>query len=394
MRVCHVVASINRNTGGPAVTVPRLASALAAAGVTADLASLDYLQHGEPTPAPNVRRLSQPAGATARFGRGWSRSFQRALAAHVGGGVQLVHNHGLWMFPNLYARQAAARAGVPLVISPRGMVEAWSLGRSRLKKFFVWHAFEKNNLVAAKMFHATSTAEGDSLRALGFRQPVAVIPNGMDLPDLITIPARGALERRFPELLGKRWLLFLSRLHPKKGVVELLRAWTRLAPRYPDWHLILAGPDLDGYGETMRCEAASLGIAGRVTFPGMLAGDDKFSALANADLFVLPTRSENFGIAIAEALAHGVPVVTTTGAPWSELRDHGCGWWIELSDTALLAALEPAMNLPAEQRREMGRRGRELVALKYSWSGVAEQMKAAYLWLLGRAAQPAWVRTE
>ena len=271
--------------------------------------------------------------------------------------VGIVHNHGLWMFPNFYARQAAIAAGVPLVISPRGMLEEWALGRSRVRKALAWYLYERDNLQSAALFHATSEAEATSIRALGLQQPIAVIPNGIDMPDLSKSPDRKVLEARFPELAGKHWLLFLSRLHPKKGVTELLYVWSELSGLFPEWQLIIAGPDLDGYAENVKHEAGELGLGNRITLTGMLSGDDKTCAMANARLFVLPTHSENFGIVVAEALAHRVPVITTKAAPWNELLINNCGWWIDPGDSALEKTLHQAMQLPAEEHHAMGRRG-------------------------------------
>lgn len=388
MRACHVVASINRNIGGPAVTVPRLAAALAARGMEIRLATLDYPEHGPQTTAPGVTLTSLPTTARNRLGRGWSPAFHHALTTLARQQLDIIHNHGLWMFPNLYARQVALAARVPLVISPRGMVEQWSLGRSRWKKWLVWHAFEKTNLARAAMFHATSTEEAASIRALGLRQPIAMIPNGIEIPDADAAGDRALLERRFPELRGRRWLLFLSRLHPKKGVLELLRVWQRLHAQFPDWHLVLAGPDLDGYSATVRAAVGDLQLPECVTLTGMLAGEMKDSAWAGAELFVLPTYSENFGVAVAEALAHGCPALTTRGAPWRGLTEQRCGWWIEMTEAELASALNIALQLPAEERRAMGAQGRDWMRRDFSWAGIAQQMEAAYAHLLGHGPRP------
>jgi len=388
--VLHVVASINRDIGGPAVSVPALAGSLARLDVRTTLATLDYAVHGPQLAPAGARLASMPADFLAQYFRGWSPAFERLLMAEAAG-ADLVHDHGLWMFPNLYARRSARRAGVPLVISPRGMLEPWSLGRSRARKFAAWWLFQRENLAAAALLHATSAAEADSIRALGLGKPVATIANGVDVPAAASLPGRGVLERRFPELAGKRWLLFLSRLHPKKGLAELLRLWAGLAPRFPAWHLVIAGPDLDGYGATVRglVDAAQLGA--RTTLTGVIDGEDRASALANAGVLVLPTHSENFGIVVAEALAHGTPVLTTRGAPWGELVAQRCGWWVELAEPALEAALTEALGASPEELKEMGARGRELVASRYSWDSSAIAMKAAYEWLLGRGPRPGCV---
>lgn len=393
MRICHVVASVNRNIGGPAVSVPRLTAALAARGSDLQLATLDYQEHGPQTPASGVKVTSLAAGPITRALRGWSPELRRHMQGVARSGVHLIHNHGLWMFPNLYAREAATSFGVPLVISPRGMVEQWSLGRSRWKKWLVWHAFERANLAAASLFHATSREEADSIRALGFSQPVAVIPNGIELPEPAPPGGRALLEEKFPALRGRRWLLFLSRLHPKKGVLELLRVWQRLHAQFPDWHLVLAGPSLDGYDATVRAAINELQLTARVTLTGMVADELKDSTWAGAELFVLPTYSENFGVAVAEALAHGVPALTTCGAPWRGLIEHRCGWWIEMTEAELAATLASALATPAGELRAMGARGRDWMNRDFSWAGVAQQMEAAYAHLLRRAERPGHILT-
>lgn len=392
MKVIHVVASINRDIGGPAVTVPRLASALAALEVETTVATLDYANHGVQSPVPGAQVRSVPADLLARRLRGWSPQLARDIALLARQGADVVHNHGLWMFPNLYARRAARAAAVPLVISPRGMLDDWSLRRSRARKFAAWNLFEWENLASANLYHATSEAEARSIRAAGFAQPIAMIPNGVDVPDANRLPRRDLLERMHPALAQRRWLLFMSRLHPKKGLVELVRAWEELARRFPQWHLLVAGPDLDGHGAQVQALAASLGLSGRVTFAGMLGGEEKSCALAHSDLMVLPTHSENFGIVVAEALAHGTPAMTTRAAPWEELAQRNCGWWIENSGKALGAALQEAISLAPDNLREMGARGRLLAVECYAWERIAREMKAAYLWICGSGPRPDCIR--
>jgi glycosyltransferase involved in cell wall biosynthesis len=391
LHICQVIASINREVGGPAITVPRLSESLVEQGAKCKLITLDYQRHGSQMSARGVNVVSLPAPVWTTAMRGWSPQL-RSRVFEEATGLDILHSHGLWMFPNLYARQAAIRLGIPLVVSPRGMLEEWSLGQSRTKKFIVWHLFERVNLAAAALLHATSDMEASSLRKLGLRQPIAIIPNGVDQSTDDLPVDREILETTHPELIGRRWLLFLSRIHPKKGVAELLTVWRKVESRFPDWQLILAGPDLDGYALAAR--RRSRGIEGRVTFTGMLTGSKKRSALSNSELFILPTHSENFGVAIAEALAAGLPVITTKGAPWRELETHRCGWWIDLNESELVKSIETAVGLTPEVLREMGRRGRELMATKYSWTGVGRQMADAYSWLLKRGDKPVFVHSS
>ncbi|MEA5566128.1 glycosyltransferase [Anabaena sp. UHCC 0399] len=392
LNICHVVANINEHSGGPAYSVTNLAQALSEQGISPHLFTLDYQEHGKPVATKNVHIHSYTATKLAKYLRGFQPSASRALHQLAATELDLIHNHGLWMFPNVYARQAAIRNNLPLLISPRGMLEPWSLQNSWYKKLPAWFLYEQQNLQKAIAFHATSKEEAESIRQLNFRQPIAVIPNGVIIPNLDTQPDRKVLVSLFPQLTAKKWLLFLSRIHPKKGLDNLLFVWKTLIKQFPDWHLIIAGPDLIGYQSKLEELTATLQLQPQVTFTGMLSGEQKASALFNADLFILPTHSENFGLAIAESLAYGVPAITTKGTPWQDLETYGCGWWVENSQQALINALKEAMDMPLSKRQAMGIQGRNLVQGKYSWEAIAKDMTSVYHWILGGGESPSCVQ--
>ncbi len=390
--VCQVVASINEFVGGPALSVTSLNTALTKQQISSRIFTLNYQKIGKQIIDDNIQVHSYDANFLARCLRGFHIQAGYDLNKLALNELDLIHNHGLWMFPNVYARQAALSHGLPLVISPHGMLEAWSLKHSRTKKWLAWLLYEQKNLNNATVFHATSREEVNSIRQLGFQQPIVLIPNGIDVPKGNYQPSKEVLTKLFPALTDKRWLLFFSRLHPKKGIDNLLYVWQELAVKYSDWHLVIAGPNLINYQEKLELLVKKMNLVENVTFTGMLSGEYKACALSNADLFVLPTHSENFGIAIAESLAYGVPVITTKGAPWQELETYKCGWWVEDNQEALMDALVEAMEMPANKRQEMGLKGRKLVEVKYSWQSIAKDMASVYHWILTGSEPPAYVQ--
>jgi len=256
------------------------------------------------------------------------------------------------------------------------MLTSWALGFNAWKKHLAWYAYQQKILEEATLFHVTAADEAGALRALGLSQPVAVIPNGVEIP--ASIPSESESE--------KRRALFLSRIHPKKGLPLLLDAWEAVRPE--GWALEIVGPSESGHREDLEQQAQDLGVEKDVHFTGPVRDEDKWKKYAAADLFILPSHSENFGIVVAEALAAGVPVITTQGTPWAELREHDCGWWVDLSVDTLASTLQSATSIPAEERWEMGRRGRKLVQDQYSWKSVADRMIQAYRWLLEGGSRP------
>lgn len=378
------------------MSVTGLARSLASAGVNVTLASLNYQEHGGKVEAGDAKVVSVVPSQWGKRLRGWSPAFAAALEAVARNGLHVVHNHGLWMYPGVYARRLAQKHGIPLVIAPRGMLDDWSRDYNARRKALALAFYERANLDAAALFHATSELEAQAIRRAGWRQPIAVVPNALAVTTSgAGSIARDVLESRLPELKGRRWLLYMGRLHPKKGLSMLLHAWSKVAAGASDWHLVIAGPDLTGHGaELQSLTQAQPALGGSVTLAGMLEGQEKDCALHNADLFVLPTLSENFGMVVLEALAAGVPVVTTTAAPWHDLITYDCGWWVEPTQAALEQALMTACLAQAVDLKAMGLRGRRMATQKYSWDAAARSMADVYHWLDAGGPAPACVTTE
>jgi len=380
VRIVHVVPYIDEEASGPAYTTTMLNRAMNELGassqlvVTTDVESNLRISGGTLKMFPRQKFFY-------RLGR--SPEMRRWLQSEIAGNaVDIVHNNSIWMMPNVYPGWATRGTDVPLVVSPRGTFSKWALGRSKAVKFLFWHGLQKGAIAHVALFHATAESEYEDIRRLGFRQPVAVIPNGIDVPDATTRKSSRS-----------RTLLFLGRVHPVKGVNLLLRAWTELQASFPDWSLRIVGPGDPGYLAELRALAASL-AAERVDFAGPLYGQEKIRAYQAADLFVLPTHSENFGMAVAEALAAGCPVVTTKGAPWSGLVERRAGWWIDIEVESLRLALEEAMSKHPRDLAEMGVRGRAWMERDFSWKQIAVQMIESYRWVREGGGRPAWIRND
>ncbi|GAB4198827.1 MAG: glycosyltransferase [Sandaracinaceae bacterium] len=371
MRVVHVVASAHDPAAGTTVAVTRLCEELAARGLDVELHTL------APPPVgmgSNVRVVSYARWPVpARLG---ISPPMRACLEDAARRADLVHGHGLWTMPNLYAGAAARAAGRPHVCSVHGMLMPWASSRSRWKKRLVGLAGQWATLRTAACLHATAEAERARLRGIGLRQPISVVPHGVDVPATFA-PPRGV----------RRTLLFLGRLHPSKGVDVLLRAWREVERELPSWDLVICGPD-DGLGAALRRGGTS---ARRVTVLGPRYGADKEALLEACELLVLPTHGENFGFVVAEALAHARPAIVTRAAPWEGLERHRCGFWIECGKDALVRCLRDVLGRPRATLAEMGLRGRSWVAEAFRWEDAGARMAETYAWLLGRAPRPPWV---
>jgi glycosyltransferase involved in cell wall biosynthesis len=371
MRVVHVVPDLAPESGGPAENVPRLCAALREAGVAAELLTVGAVPGSLP---PDLPARGLRAAMPARLRR--SPELARALTEAP---ADVLHAHCLWQLPLGYAARAAHRRRLPLVISPRGMLAPWSLRRSALLKLVARLLVHPGAFGRAAGWHATSEQEARDIAAYGLTQPVCVAPNGIEPPADDPVAARAAYLAVAPELRGRRVLLFYSRFHPKKRVLELVRDFAALAATHPQWHLLLAGIPQAYTPERLLQEARAAGLAGRVT---ALDGRSLPKPYALAELFVLPTHDENFGRAIAEALAHGLPVLTTRGTPWSEVETWGAGRWVTLE--GVRPALDQLLALAPDTLRQMGERGRTAVLERYAWPVVVRPLVEFYRELLAR----------
>jgi glycosyltransferase involved in cell wall biosynthesis len=311
---------------------------------------------------------------------GYAPAMEKAL---IDWNPDVVHLHGVWMHPSRSVLRWAKRTRRPYIISTHGMLSNLALSYSPKKKSLAKLLYQNAAFAAASAFHATTASELKETRTYGIRQPVAIVPHGIDIPFDIPTCNQAAM----------RTLLYLGRIHPKKKLTDLVLAWSRLENNHPNWRLRIVGPD--EMGETIKLQRLieNAGLKG-VTIEAPLYGAEKQQAYSQADLFVLPTGSENFAMTVAESLASAVPVICTKGAPWAGLEDHGCGWWTDIGAEPIEKALREAMALSPDALHAMGLRGRAWMEQDFSWAQVAQQMEQAYLWLLGKCEKPACVRLD
>jgi glycosyltransferase involved in cell wall biosynthesis len=344
--------------GGPAHTVAAIGRGLNDCGIETTL--LTRQQRHFPSPVP--------AGSMLDIRR-----------------VDLVHNFGLWQDMSHAVSLGARLRGTPLVLSPLGMLEPWALAQGATKKRIALLMYQRKDLERASAIQATALGEVESVRRLGIRTPVALIPHGVDIPDdrdAVDKPDNGS---------ESRVMLFLSRIHPKKGLMELVEAWNTLRPS--GWRVIVAGPDERGHRAEVEAAVRRHALESSFEFMGPVSHAEKERLLRFADLFVLPTYSENFGLVVPEALARSTPVLTTHGAPWSELPETRCGWWIDTGAEALTRALQTILPLSKEELHAMGRRGRKMIIERYSWSAIIAKHIELYRWIDGSASRPDFVQT-
>jgi len=377
----HIVPDIVVNSGGRAMAALRYAEALSRSGshVTLFVASSPTEHSFKTSFESPTFRLIKPQ-FDAKHPTDLITQFKAIDALCYQNRFDLIHLQGFWLPIFCLGSVVALRRKIPFVISPHGCLMPWALAHKRMKKFVALKSYQGLMNRNAAMFIAASNQEVESIRRTGISRPIAILPNGVD-----NLPAP---QRKRKE--GKRSILFLSRIHSSKGLLDLVEAWASV--RDDGWKIVIAGPDEEGHKSKVEAKIQSLRLETDFEFIGLVDGERKHSCFTNADLFVLPTYSENFGISVLEALSYELPVITTTAAPWGDLLEYKCGWWVPPGVAGISTALRLAMETSPTELNYMGRRGRELVMAKYTWDHIAQDALVAYEWMLNRnLARPEFV---
>lgn len=300
------------------------------------------------------------------------------------------HDNGIWLPFNNTISRFCFKNKIPIIISTHGMLEPWSMGNKKIKKKIAWFVYQKNNLMSAKVIHATSEMEAKNILNLNLGVPVAIIPNGVKIPKNYELIKNYNLESIGLKNDGRKIMLFTGRIHPKKGLLNLLKAWLCSSDYLKNWRLVIVGfPEGDYIKELMNFTKKN-NLENSIDFLGPLIGDDLINIYRNSDIFVLPTFSENFGLVVAEALSYGLPTITTQGTPWSILEKKNAGWWCKPTTEDISKKLITVSNLNDIDYLNMSENAFKL-SKNYNWDDISSSFCELYQWVLGFREKPNFV---
>ena len=285
----------------------------------------------------------------------------------------IVHTHGIFKYTSKCVFDTYRQHNIPYVISPHGMLDQWAMRRSRIKKTIAKWWFESDHLSSAACFHALSDAEAESIRSLGLTQPIFVIPNGIDLPD----------SQRIVNDKQTRQILYLGRIHPKKGISELIQAWANVTSKKSNWQLLIAGWDDGGHEQKLKSGVKELGVDDTIHFLGPVFGQEKAALLQSVDAYILPSHSEGLPMTVLEAWANELPVIMTEFCNLPDGFEHDAALKTFPNPADIGNSLCALFEMSSSDTVQMGRNGRQLVAQKYTWDTIAAQYHQVYRHLLG-----------
>ena len=391
MKILTFISSLSLNGGGPSRSVPMLVKGLAEEGVDITLMTV----HSDDM---NTHALDGTAAKLKILTPGYtSEEMEEYVLAE---GFNLIQMQSIWDIPYHQLAKLAKKLHIPYIITPRGMLEPWSLNQKRWKKRLALMLYQMKDLQRAACIFTTAEMEAKHIRDLGVRVPISVIPNG--------IATEGYSCRKSIDGVKKQ-ILFLSRVHVKKGIELLIDAFSHLHYDFPDWTVVIVGNGEIDYIKTLENRVASLGLQDCIKILPPVFGDAKTRLYQESSLFCLPSFSENFGMVIAEAMSCGIPTITTNGTPWQLLNgeestmgasldmlgeDRRTGWCIELSVRNLEIVLREAMSMDFLDLYKMGQRGSKLVNENFNYRSVAKKTKRLYEWILNGGEIPKFVEIK
>ena len=371
MTITHSISSLDLSLGGPSRSLPNICIGLNNKGLKQQIVTHNSKK-------PNIDKLLKENIKVSFVNRSRFDVFAFNYKNHIKKiDGDIFHLHNLWSPDLHWAARLFYNIKTPFIISPRCTLEPWDFSHKKNKKKIAWLLYQKKDLEQATCIHATAEIEADNIRKLGLKAPIAIIPNGINIENY---PYLKTIE---PE---EKTILFLSRISPKKGIEKLINAWISLPQGLKNnWKVRIVGEasteEDKRYLLNIKKQIEDNNLSKTVTVVGPKYGKEKIQEYKNANLFVLPTYSENFGMVIAEAMASGVPVITTTGTPWKVLANEKIGWWTCPEIEKIRYAMIEAMSLKSEERIRLGLKSREVIIRNFSIEAVSSMYKHLYQWL-------------
>lgn len=374
LKICQIVPYISNEISGPSYSVPSLSVAI------------KNLQHKIVlnTLYNNKNSLNWPLELIQHkpnvfFNRiGWSSEENKWLKTNIKN-FDIFHTNGLWMFPNVTPIKLAYENHKKSVLSPRGTMSSESLKFSKIKKFIFYILFQRSVLKKVDLIHVTSADEMKDVRNFGLTQPITIIPNGIDIHKI-----------KYKKDNKKFKLIYLGRIHPKKGIENAVKAWSAVANDFPNWTFEIAGEGDKKYEKKIK-SFISKSKSSTVKFIGPIYGEEKIKFIQTSDVLIMPSYNENFGMVVAEALANNTPVICGKNTPWSDVSLKNCGWHIPNDFKSIEKTFLEVFSKSKIDLFNKGKNGRLWMKESYSWGEVAKKMILSYEWLLSNKNKPDWI---
>jgi len=377
MKILYVTASMSSEWGGPTKVVAELTEKLVEKGI--EIAIFLPFKRGEESKIVKPKGVELqlfPQNFIDKLWTSYSLGFAKAIQESIYK-FDIIHIHEIWHYPQYIAYKAAKKAGKPYVITIHGSLDPWCLGYKSFKKKIYASLIQKSVLKEANVIHAITDEEVKQIKNFVNTDNIIMVPNGINPEDFKNLPLREEFEKNYPNLKGKKVILFLGRIHPKKGLDLLANAFGIVAKERDDVCLLIAGPDSDGYKDKIMQTIKKEQVSNKVIFTGMLKDQNKLVALGGADIFILPSYSEGFSMAILEAMICKLPVIITRQCNFPEVAEYEAGIVIEPNLKRLTEALNILLN-NSKLCKKMGENGHKLILKKYTWNKIANQMIKLY----------------
>lgn len=373
MLISHVISSIDKSIGGPARSSTSVLQHLSSQNSSANYNLITYVSQN-----PQLTDFNN-TNADIIFVNNFLEMYNTLKSMSP----NLFHAHGIWEFSVNLMSYISVRQKIPYVISTRGMLEPWSLNQKKFKKKIALLAYQYKNIANSDCIHATSKMEAENLRKMGFKNPIAIIPNGVNIDFYKNTKINKSKSKK---------ILFLSRIHKKKGLEILIDAWSSIEENIREnWTIEIVGNGSSNYIKFLHRLIEEKNLKNQIFFSNPVYGKEKLEKFFESDFMVLPTFSENFGIVVAEALSTKLPVITTLNTPWDIINEKECGICIELNKCNLINAIVSLMLKEKQSLIRLGENGRNLIKKDYNNDNLGIKMNLLYEWLLGRKPKPNFV---